>query len=496
MDYFFTTGQVAKELKCSDQTIRNLCASGQIAASKSPGGHYRIAPAEVERLKALESLPAVPRAALAAAAANSTRQPKHELLAPPSVDAIESAEDAYRTERELATDTHQLARKRIRREGVELDDWFEARDEARRDKQLEEERREQEYYERQTRLRQTQAAADERRQFERKWLSYAMERQVWEDGPSDYAVVIRPEVMATLAEVRPDEEHDTVEQLVKAAIARALQPWRSAQERLKAIQRAVNKLPWPMWVDDNWKARARTAAAAAVDKARADASPEELTAIAQQAVHPLIETYKHNERVDEAVRYLRIPGGTNDEDQEAREVARVELSLLPVDAGPRQFEQAKENAIAPIRARIEARIQSQRDEQERQALLSRLASSLPWDLSNTEKTTTLDKAAEAFAALPAEASPEQREQAGQQAIERQAAKQRLIEEGLREVPRHARRVRQEYRYSSKETATDIEQRVKGEVQKMLSEELDGTESMNVVRDMVDDLIEELEGCEE
>src|SRR5215469_11622419 len=105
MDYFFTTGQAAKELKCSDQTIRNLCAGGQISASSSRGGHYRIAPAEVERLKALESLPAVPRATVPAAPANIARQPKHELLAPPSVDAIESAEDAFRTERELATDT-------------------------------------------------------------------------------------------------------------------------------------------------------------------------------------------------------------------------------------------------------------------------------------------------------------------------------------------------------------------------------------------------------
>jgi hypothetical protein len=56
-------------------------------------------------------------------------------------------------------------------------------------------------------------------------------------------------------------------------------------------------------------------------------------------------------------------------------------------------------------------------------------------------------------------------------------------------------VRQDYRYSRKETAGDIEERVKGEVQKMLSEELDGTESLNKVRNMVDDLIEEIEGCE-
>jgi hypothetical protein len=98
--------------------------------------------------------------------------------------------------RELATDTHQLAKKKIRREGIELDDWFEARNEAGRNKQLEEEQREQEAYQRQIRQRQEQAAVEERRRFERKWLSYAVEHQVWEAGPDDYAVVIRPEVMA------------------------------------------------------------------------------------------------------------------------------------------------------------------------------------------------------------------------------------------------------------------------------------------------------------
>src|SRR5262249_12714622 len=83
MDFFFTTGQVAKELKCSDQTIRNLCASGQITASRSAGGHYRIAPAELERLRALGELPAVARATISNGARQLKKNP-HELLGPPS----------------------------------------------------------------------------------------------------------------------------------------------------------------------------------------------------------------------------------------------------------------------------------------------------------------------------------------------------------------------------------------------------------------------------
>jgi excisionase family DNA binding protein len=496
MDRYLTTGQVAQELKTSAQTIRNYCDSGVIKATKSAGGHYRIEPAELERLKSLESLPAVARATLSG---NNTRSPAKRnpngLLAEPSIDAIESAEDAYRTERELATDTHQLARKRIRREGVELDDWFEARDEARREKRLEQEQREQEAYQRQIRQRQAHAAADERRRFEKKWLSYAVERKPW-NGPDDYAVVIRPEVMATLAELQPDEDHYTVERLVNDSINRALQPWRNEQHRRQAIEGGLDSLPWSMGTNNNWRDQARIAAAAAVASTRADASPQELRAIAQQAVHPLIQKYEHGERVEEATRYLRIPGGTNDEEQEAREIARAALSALPVDATRRQFEQETQNAIAPIRARIEARTQKQADDEERQALMARLAARLPWNFSSTEKTTTLGQAAEAAAALPAAASPAQREQAGQQAIERQAAKRRMIEEGLCEIPRHAQRLLHRYRYGARETAAEIEQRVRPEVEKELRTELRGTESPREVVDMVRNIMEDLEGCTE
>src|SRR6516164_907521 len=98
MDRYLTTGQVAQELKTSTQTVRNYCDSGAIKATKSAGGHYRIEPAELERLKSLRSLPPVARATLSG---NSTRSPAKRnpngLLAEPSIDAIESAEDAYKS---------------------------------------------------------------------------------------------------------------------------------------------------------------------------------------------------------------------------------------------------------------------------------------------------------------------------------------------------------------------------------------------------------------
>src|SRR5215831_2573988 len=101
MDGYLTTGQVAQELKTSSQTIRNYCDSGVIKATKSAGGHYRIEPPELERLKTLESLPPVARATLSSNTRSPAVRNANELLAEPSLDAIDSAEQAYRSEREL-----------------------------------------------------------------------------------------------------------------------------------------------------------------------------------------------------------------------------------------------------------------------------------------------------------------------------------------------------------------------------------------------------------
>jgi hypothetical protein len=53
----------------------------------------------------------------------------------------------------------------------------------------------------------------------------------------------------------------------------------------------------------------------------------------------------------------------------------------------------------------------------------------------------------------------------------------------------------EYEYGRNETAGDIEQRVKGEVEKKLRQELDGTETLDDVLDLVDDMMEAAEVCD-
>src|SRR2546425_448807 len=97
-ELYFSTGQAAKEWGVSVATVRALlCASGAIEHETTPGGQYRVPKSVVDKLKR-DGLPAVPRP-LPEDNSRPTR-PRHghpALLAEPSDDVIESAEDVVAT---------------------------------------------------------------------------------------------------------------------------------------------------------------------------------------------------------------------------------------------------------------------------------------------------------------------------------------------------------------------------------------------------------------
>src|SRR5579863_9653492 len=57
---FYSTGQVARQLGTTLAAVRVLCENRAIAAETTPGGHWRVAASEVERLKR-DGLPPIPR---------------------------------------------------------------------------------------------------------------------------------------------------------------------------------------------------------------------------------------------------------------------------------------------------------------------------------------------------------------------------------------------------------------------------------------------------
>jgi hypothetical protein len=122
-----------------------------------------------------------------------------------------------------------------------------------------------------------------------------------------------------------------------------------------------------MRFDETWRARAELAIREALDGARDSTS----AAVAKLALQPLIAEFQHQRNVDEAVSWVFTPG-TADEDHEARDSLRLALSILPVNTSDRQFELAKQTALAKIRERIKARMQQGGEAQERKGAKRRL----------------------------------------------------------------------------------------------------------------------------
>jgi excisionase family DNA binding protein len=449
MDLFFTTGQVADELKVSGQTIRNLCGSGQIKAERSPGGHFRISPSELERLKALESLPAAARATISGNASRQAKPTPNPLLAEPSAEVIESAEAAYVSDRELVADTNKLQRMRIRKEAVELQDFFDGREETELERRFEEDRRSQEFEEHQRRERWAEWAEEERQRFTRQWVARALTTYKPANSPEDYALAIQDDLLSTLSKLEPDTSEAVVEAFVNASIARSLRPSRAAEERLEAkrtaITRALSNIPVPMRWDEKWEISARKAAIDAVEKAAENASPPSLDAAAEAAVQPLIAQFEHEARIRSVLESIRLAEGNREDQEDAQEAAATALSGLPPGTSERALSQAREKALAPIRERIAARLQQQREEDDYQ--------------------------------------------------QRLAAKERLVRSGLNEVFLYGHQLLRDFIYDPDETAFQIEERVKSQIEKKLRKELSGEEDREAVTRLVRQAMEQLEGCE-
>src|SRR5271169_1911960 len=119
--FFYSTGQVARQLGTTLATIRVLCENRVIAAETTPGGHWRVPASEVERLQR-DGLPPIPRplpTESAPPASNGT-DGRHGYAEPPAAlsDEVVSAADLVAITRSM------LEKRKIDRELEENEDWF------------------------------------------------------------------------------------------------------------------------------------------------------------------------------------------------------------------------------------------------------------------------------------------------------------------------------------------------------------------------------------
>jgi hypothetical protein len=118
--------------------------------------------------------------------------------------------------------------------------------------------------------------------------------------------------------------------------------------------------------------------------------------------------------IQKAMKYVVVAGGDYEDQQDGQEAIRVALADLPVDSTDRQIEQVQQaTLVVPIRERIAARLQL-------------------------------------------------------------STKEQLVQSGLRVVFWHASTMLREFKYEN-ETASQIEERCKPEIERRLRKELTGDE---------------------
>ncbi|MGB9454975.1 MAG: hypothetical protein WCB12_02965 [Bryobacteraceae bacterium] len=470
---FFSTGQVARQLGTTLANVRALCDAHAIKAETTPGGHLRVAAAEVERLKR-DGLPPLPRPLPTESGplARNGKVPRGNspLLAAPSEEVIDSAEAVVRLENEVKS----LG---LRKQKEEQLDWFREREEreaAREAQQLEAEQR-----------RQTEIAAEQRRQpWRMRWLEYAL-NSIPSNAPQSVRLDVYQAVDDTLTNFEPTQPDSLTRRLVGAAVDRALAPWRNMVQKEACIGEACEdwNLPCNMRHDRAWKARMCEAASAAVGRLRPGASVGEMDAAARQAIVPLAREFEHQRACAEIIASVRgeLSGADTAEAEEGKECVQKALAELPAGASRREMEKARDRALELIRGRIAARL----DAKMREDVLDSCRWRLPFGMSPEDKAEALAEAREEIAELPAGAPRGEIEKACDRVVaqykeeqDRKEAMERLIEAGLGEIYGYVQRLEQKWKFDK--STWSLSEELKPAIREALEEELEGDESTQAV----------------
>ncbi len=219
---------------------------------------------------------------------------------------------------------------------------------------------------------------------------------------------------------------------------------------------------------------------------------------AKAAVQTLIREYEHAQKCEQIVRdiWCHLKGENSEEREEAKDAVRGVIAALPLGASARQFEQARETALQPIRTRIAERL----DGEMRQEVIKSIDHWGVWPLGISEKLTSAAavELREAVDALPQSTPKAQllQERARivvpyRKAHERHQQKERLIDDGLNEIYRYIQRSEKDYEFDK--GAYSMEQEIREPIRKALWEEVTGKETADHVAGIVRRLVrEELE----
>ena len=457
-ELFFRSGQAAKELGISSDHLRALCKAAKIRAQLTEGGQYRIPQSEVERLKR-EGVPAAPRPLPAAPSepgphARPARHPG--LLASPSPDAIDSAEQVFKLENEVKIVD-------LRRRKEEGQDWFRERSQ----KQIAREAQ----HERELLLqREAEERAEERKTWEALWIAHALE-QVPALAPESLRLEVHRRALDALQLVKPGDLESLVSQVACAAAAAALEPWQLEERRNEAVKNASSGFgsPWSSY-DDVWVARAAEAAREVVTLLPASAPDGEMKAAAMRSVQPLYSQYRHEQRCATLLartKLLKMPSAmTTTDEQEIVDAMNAALRPFGPTSTDHQVQSALDAVIEPV-------VRTHAAKKTRAEVLGGVSFQLPLSLLWLPKKRD-EIVAEIEDAVPAGGTRAQMEHARDRILNRVRQVDALVEAGLNAIPRAVERLAREYELG--EPPATIAYRLKDPVREELWDDLEGTES--------------------
>jgi len=472
-DLFFTTGQAAKELDVPQSRIRALCSARAIACEVTAGGQFRIPTAEVARLKR-DGVPAIPRP-LPDADRVSAKRSTSGLLGDPSRDVIASAESVVK----LENDVRSIGLLKEKEEGL---DWFRERKARQQKAQAQRDQAESE-----------REAAEERergrRLWESKWIHHAF-ALIPADAPATSKLDVDACVREALSRLDIDTSEDHVEQLVDAAVAKALESWLLANRRESVAKETVDRAK-PPFLDDAAARRLYSTARAAIEKLPATASLQDMGAIAAGSIKRPLEEIAHQERCQETVDrvWCQISAATSQETDEAKERVTAALARLPVGVSRRQIDEARDAALEPTRKAIARREQLRvRTEMIHHA---EIGLGIPWGLSSNLKEQVVDELKEKLESLSATSTKADLEKARDQIVKWFENFKHLIDGGIAVVGPFLAKAKQSWDLDHVSQSS-----LESEVRADLEEMLDGTESAAGVAQRVKELVRDHLGIDD
>lgn len=230
-------------------------------------------------------------------------------------------------------------------------------------------------------------AKQRRHEWLERWMKYALD-SVPDGARNEFVIEVHAAVSKVLKALPSSESDITTRRLVDAAVHQVLRPWQRKVDRQRALDFAMDRLPWDVRMNREWarlKEHALDTAAASIQKLGAEASYRQMAAVAEQAVQPVILSYEHWKVCSRIADNVYLFDTTAEERKAAQQTAFMALMRLPVTTPRSDLEKAKEAALAPYKTAVAQRKETARLESEQQARRNAAAWRVEGHLAHIER---------------------------------------------------------------------------------------------------------------